>query len=112
MCVFVCLYIAVGDSCGYQLFESDSEEEEEETQEQSEEDTPPKKKSAFQVKLSFYAIIYFSLVSLFYSVDIQQTYSDTVIVHVYGMCHSNSLDNFVKVFIEFEWLHRAVKISN
>ncbi|XP_042564868.1 piezo-type mechanosensitive ion channel component 2 [Clupea harengus] len=39
----------VGDSCGYQLFESSSEEDEEETQEQTEEDTPPKKKSAFQL---------------------------------------------------------------
>ncbi|XP_076122839.1 piezo-type mechanosensitive ion channel component 2 [Alosa pseudoharengus] len=39
----------VGDSCGYQLFESDIEEEEEEPQDQTEEDTPPKKKSAFQL---------------------------------------------------------------
>ncbi|XP_062314285.1 piezo-type mechanosensitive ion channel component 2 [Osmerus eperlanus] len=39
----------VGDSCGYHLFESDSEEEEEEVQESKEEDAPPKKKTAFQL---------------------------------------------------------------
>ncbi|XP_030641114.1 piezo-type mechanosensitive ion channel component 2 [Chanos chanos] len=39
---------AVSDSCGYHLFESDSEEEVEQVEEK-EEEAPPKKKSAFQL---------------------------------------------------------------
>ncbi|XP_028841723.1 piezo-type mechanosensitive ion channel component 2 [Denticeps clupeoides] len=39
----------IGDSCGYHLFESDSEEEEEEAVEQTPEEAPPPRKSAFQL---------------------------------------------------------------
>ncbi|KAI4871611.1 hypothetical protein NFI96_000999 [Prochilodus magdalenae] len=42
-------YFVVWDSCGYRLFESDSEEEECEAEEKKEEESAPKKKSAFQL---------------------------------------------------------------
>ncbi|XP_062854275.1 piezo-type mechanosensitive ion channel component 2 [Trichomycterus rosablanca] len=41
--------INVWDSCGYRLFESDSEEEEGEPEEKTVENLPPKRKSAFQL---------------------------------------------------------------
>lgn len=44
------LYYVVWDSCGYRLFESDTEEEEGEVDSKTDEESVPKKKSALQVR--------------------------------------------------------------
>lgn len=45
----VCCYV-VWDSCGYRLFESESEDEEGEVDTKTDEESLPKKKSALQVR--------------------------------------------------------------